>query len=195
MAAVTICSYFGVQEDTVSIVSSSICHEEMRPDAMILVFWILSFKPTFSVSSFTFIKRLISPSLLSAISVVSFAYLRLLIFLLAISIPVYASSSPAFLMLYSVYKLNKQGDNIQPWCTPATRSTKSTCQPSSHQTVSTPYSEPWGNLGWDNREYWLQIAEVHIKEMISVSPDSCFFPYKKKKSAKFFNLRCLVFFY
>ena len=29
-----------------------------------------------------------------------------------------ASSSPAFLMMYSAYKLNKQGDNIQPWCTP-----------------------------------------------------------------------------
>ena len=32
-------------------------------------------------------------------------------------IPVCASSSPAFLMMYSAYKLNKQGDNIQPWCT------------------------------------------------------------------------------
>ena len=29
-----------------------------------------------------------------------------------------ASSSPAFLMIYSAYKLNKQGDNIQPWRTP-----------------------------------------------------------------------------
>ena len=27
------------------------------------------------------------------------------------------SCSPAFLMMYSAYKLNKQGDNIQPWCT------------------------------------------------------------------------------
>ena len=30
----------------------------MGPDAMIFVFWMLSFKPTFSLSSFTFIKRL-----------------------------------------------------------------------------------------------------------------------------------------
>ena len=45
-------------------------------------------------------------------------YLRLLIFLPAILIPACASSSPAFLMMYSVYKLNKQGDNIQPGCTP-----------------------------------------------------------------------------
>ena len=46
--------------------------------------------------------------------VVSSAYLRLLIFLPAILIPAFASSSPAFLMMYSAYKLNKQGDNIQP---------------------------------------------------------------------------------
>ena len=59
---------------TVSIVSPSICHELMGPDAMILVLWRLSFKPTFSLSSFTFIKRLFS-SLLSAIRVVSSAYL------------------------------------------------------------------------------------------------------------------------
>ena len=78
----------------------------------------VSFKPTFSLSTFTFIKRLFSPSSLSAISVVSSAYLRLLIFLLATLIPACASSSPAFLMIYSAYKLNKQGDNIQPWRTP-----------------------------------------------------------------------------
>ena len=52
------------------------------------------------------------------IRVVSSAYLRLLIFLPAILIPACVSSSPAFLMMYSAYKLNKQGDNIQPWCTP-----------------------------------------------------------------------------
>ena len=54
----------------------------------------------------------------SAVRVVSSAYLRLLIFLLAILILACAFSSPAFLMMYSAYKLNKQGDNIQPWCTP-----------------------------------------------------------------------------
>ena len=73
----------------------------------------------FSLSSFTFIKRLFSSSSLSAIRVVSSAYLRLLIFLPAILIPVCVSSSPAFLMMYSAsMQLNKQGDNIQPWCTP-----------------------------------------------------------------------------
>ena len=76
----------------VSIVSPSICHEVMRPDAMIFVFWVLSFKPAFSLSSFTFIKRLLSSSSLSAIRVVSSAYLRLLLFLPAILI----SACPSF---------------------------------------------------------------------------------------------------
>ena len=72
MAVLTICSDFGDQKNKiclVSIVSPFICHEVMGSDAMILVFYMLSFKPTFSLSSFTFIKRLFS-SLLSAIRVV-----------------------------------------------------------------------------------------------------------------------------
>ena len=59
-----------------------------------------------------------SASSFSAIRVVLSAYLRLLIFLTAIFIPAHASSSPIFLMMYSAYKLNKQGDKIQPCCTP-----------------------------------------------------------------------------
>ena len=99
---------------TVSILSPSICHQVMGPDAMILVFLILGFKPAFSLSSFTFIKRLFSSSLFSVIRVGSCVYLRLLIFRLAIFFPVCASSSLAFCMMYSAYELNKQGDNIQP---------------------------------------------------------------------------------
>ena len=77
-----------IKSDTVS----SICHEVMGPDAVILVFWMLSFKPTFPLCSFTFIKRLSSSSSLSAIRMVSSAYLRLLIFLPTILIPACASS-------------------------------------------------------------------------------------------------------
>ena len=91
-------------------VSTSICHEGMGPDAMILVSWMLSFKPAFLLS-FSLIKRLFSSSI-SAVRVVSSAYLMLLIFLPTILIPAYASSSPAFCMMCSAYKLNKQGDNI-----------------------------------------------------------------------------------
>ena len=112
MAVVTICSDFAAQENKVShsFHCFSICHEVMGPDAMIFVFWMLSFKPTFSLSSFTFIKRLFS-SLLSAIRVVSSAYLKLLIFLPEILTPASTSSSQAFHVMYSAYKLNKQGDN------------------------------------------------------------------------------------
>ena len=59
---------------TVSIVSPSICHEVVGPDAMIFIFLMLSFKLVF----FTFIKKLFNSSLLSAVRVVSSAYLRLL---------------------------------------------------------------------------------------------------------------------
>ena len=43
-----------IKSDTVSPVSPSICQEVMGPDAMIFVFWLLSFKPACSLSSFTF---------------------------------------------------------------------------------------------------------------------------------------------
>ena len=88
-----------IKSVTVSTVSPSICHDMIGPDATILVSWMLSFKPTFSFSSFTLIKSLFSSSLLSAIKVVSSSYLRLLIFLPAILIPACASSSPTFLMI------------------------------------------------------------------------------------------------
>ena len=87
MAAATICSDFGAKKInfvTVRIVSPSICHEMMGLDAMILIFLMLNFKPAFSLSFFTLIKRLVSFSSLSAARVVSSAYLRLLIFLPAI---------------------------------------------------------------------------------------------------------------
>ena len=90
----------------------------MGPDAMIFSFWMLSFKPTFSLSSFTFIKMFFSSSSLSAIRMVSSAYLRLLIYLPTVLIPACALSSLAFCMMYSAYKLNKQRDNIQPWHIP-----------------------------------------------------------------------------
>ena len=121
MAAVTTCSDFGAPKNKVSHCfhcfpiylpwsDGNRCHD--------LNFWMLSFKPTFSLSSFTLIKRLFSSSLLSAIRVVSSAYLRLCIFLLAILIPACASSSSAFLMMYSAYKLNMQGDSLDALLSP-----------------------------------------------------------------------------
>ena len=121
MAAVNICSDFGAQKKKVCCRFHCFhiyLHEVMEPDAMILVLWMLTLKPTFSLSSFTFIKTLFSSSSLSATRVVSSAYLRLLIFHPEILIPACASSSSPFLMMYSAHKLNKHSDNIQPWCTP-----------------------------------------------------------------------------
>ena len=90
--------------DSVSNFYPSICHKVIGPDAIIFIFWMLCLKPAFSLSSFTLIKRLFSSSLLSAIRVVSYAYLRLLMFLLAILIPACASSSLAFCMMYCEYR-------------------------------------------------------------------------------------------
>ena len=75
---------------------------------MILVFRMLSCKPVFFTLLFHSHQRCFSPFSLSAIKVVSSAYLRLLIFLLAILISACASCSLAFLMMHSEYNLNKQ---------------------------------------------------------------------------------------
>ena len=90
----------------------------MGPDGMIFVFWMLNFKLAFLLSCFTLIKRLFSFSSFSAIRMISPAYRSLLIFLPAILIPACDFSSLTFWMMYSAYKLNKQGDNIQPCRTP-----------------------------------------------------------------------------
>ena len=119
MDAVTICSDLRakiINSVTVSIVSPSIYHEVMGPERLTL-FFECCFKPDFSLSSFTFIKRLFNFSSQSVIMVVLPAYLRLLIFLPEILILACASSGLAFHMMYSTYKLNTQDDNIQRWHT------------------------------------------------------------------------------
>ena len=100
-----------IRSVTVLIISPPICHEMMGLCAMIFIFSMLSLSQLFS---FTIIKRLFSSSSLSAIRMVSSAYLRLLIFLPVILIPTCASSGLAFHMIYSAYKLKKQGDYIEP---------------------------------------------------------------------------------
>ena len=110
MAAVTICSDSGAQENKVCLcfhcfpIYLPLCDGTRCHD---LSFLNVEFRPAFSLSSLPFIKRLFSSSL-SAIRVVSSAYLRLLIFLLAILIPDFASSSLAISMMDSACKLSKQ---------------------------------------------------------------------------------------
>ena len=123
MAEVTICSDFGNQENSLSLFpffpyllssNGTGCHD--------LHLLNVKFKPPFSLSSFTFFKILFLPfsisSSLSATRIVLSAYMRLLIFLLTILTTAWASSCLAFLIMYSAYKFNKQGDNMQPWHTP-----------------------------------------------------------------------------
>ena len=86
VAAVAVHNDFGAQENEICHClhfSPPTCHEVMDWR----FFWMLSLKPVFSLSSFTFINSLFSSSLLFAITVVSSAYLRLLIFHLSILIP------------------------------------------------------------------------------------------------------------
>ena len=97
--------------------SPSVCHEVMGPNVMILVFWMLSFKPAFSLSSFTLIKRLFSSSSLSAIRVLSSAYLRLLVFLPVILIPgSHPVSHPSWYFPWcTVYVCVKYQEQIIKW--------------------------------------------------------------------------------
>ena len=119
MAAVTICSGFGAPPKYSLSLFPLFTHLfamkwwDQMPWSYFSECWVLSQL----FHSFTFLKRLFSSSV-SVIRVVSSAYLKLLIFLLAILIPGCASSSPAFHIMYSAYKLSKQGDSIQLWCTP-----------------------------------------------------------------------------
>ena len=113
MAAVTICNDFGAQENKIChcfhfsllylpLSDGTGCHDL----SFMNIFKVSS--QLFSLSSFTLIKRLFSSSSLSAIKVVSSAYLRLL-FLLAVLTAACDSFSPVFCMMHSAYPLNKQG--------------------------------------------------------------------------------------
>ena len=117
MAAVTICSDFEAQENKIChcfhsfpiylpLSDGTACHD--------LSFLNVEFQASFFTILFHLHQEAFSSFSLSVISVISSAYLRLLIFLPAILIPAYDSSSLAFLMISSAYKLNKQSDNIQP---------------------------------------------------------------------------------
>jgi len=132
MAGVTICSDFRVQEEEICHwfhllpvylpwSDGTRCHDLRLFFCFVLFcFLILSFKPAFSLSSFTLTKRLFSSSSSSAIRVVSSTIWGFLYFSLQswFQLAPHLVCSLAFHMIYSAYKLNKRGDNTQPWCTP-----------------------------------------------------------------------------
>ena len=112
MAAITICSDTGTKKNKFSHCvhffpiylpwsDGTRCHD--------LSFLNVELYTNFFTLLFHFIKWPFNSSSFSAIRVVLSAYLKLLIFLLEIFIPACASSSMAIHMMYSAYKLNKQG--------------------------------------------------------------------------------------
>ena len=107
--------YKKMKPDTVSTFSPSICYKVIGPDAMIFVFWMLSFRPVFSLSSWTFIMRLFRSSSLSAIKVVLYVYLKLFIFPPATLIPIHPAQHFAWCTLHINYIKRV---TIQPWHTP-----------------------------------------------------------------------------
>ena len=117
MAAVTICSDFRAQENSLSLFP-------LFPSLFAMKWW--NRMPWSSFSECWALSKVFhSLSLSSRGSLVplhflplEWCHLRLLIFLPAILIPACASSIPAFHMMYSAFKLSKQGDTVQPWRTP-----------------------------------------------------------------------------
>ena len=107
-----ICHYFHIFPFRLPWSNGARCHD--------LSFLIFSLKPAVSLS-FTLIKRLFSSSSLPAIRAILCTCLRLLMFLppqLQAVIPACNSSSPAFLLMCSECRLNKQGNSRQPCCPP-----------------------------------------------------------------------------
>ena len=96
-----------------SVTVSTGSHEVMGPNAMILIFWMLSFKPAFSLSLLLSARGSLVP-----LHFLPLGWCHLHIWgYWYFSQQSCASSSLAFRMMYSAYKLNKQSDNIHPWHT------------------------------------------------------------------------------
>ena len=124
MAALTISSDFGAQEEEICHYfhlfpfylpwsNGARCH-----NLSCFLFLIFSFKPALSLSSFTLIKTLVPLCFLPLEWYHSHIWDCWCFFLPSILIPARSSPSLAFLMMHSAYRLNKQGDNRQPCCTP-----------------------------------------------------------------------------
>ena len=158
----------------------------MGPNAMILVFIMLSFKTAFPLSSFTFIKRLFSSSSLSALSVVSSVYLRLLIFLLAILIPTCASSRPTFLMMFSACKLNSQAGwqymalmysfpNLEPVL--SYMSDSNCCFLTSIQVSEEPSKVVWYSHLFKNVPQFVVIHRVKVFSIVNEAEEDAFLEF------------------
>ena len=117
MVAVTICSDFGAQENKICHCFPICLPWSDRTGCHDLRFLNVEFQASFFTLLFHPHHESLKFLFTFCVRVVLSAYLRLLIFLLAVLIPACDSSSLAVHMMYSEYKLNKQGDNIQSCCT------------------------------------------------------------------------------
>ena len=104
---------------------------------------------------------------------VSSAYLRLLIFLLAILLPACTLSSLAFHMIFYAYKLNKQDDNIQPYCIPLPVLNQSIFPMSNCFFLSCMQtSQETGKVTWYSHlcNYFPQFVVIHTVQMVNNPP-------------------------
>ena len=146
MAGVTLRSDFGAQENKIChcfCFFPSVCIEVMGLDAMILVFWMVSFKPDFSLPSFTLIKRLFRSSSLSAFRVVLFAYLRL------------------YNHLYTLLFSEDDISNFNHWMAQIHKSLVKVCVCCVSRSVMSNSVTPWTeahqpplSLGFPRQEHW-----------------------------------------
>ena len=120
MAAVTICNYFGGPQNSVSLFPMfpplfTLKRWDQTPWSLFSECWVLS-------QLFTLLFHFHQEALQFLLTFCHkggvICILRLLISLVETLVPAQASCSPEFFMMFSSYKLNNQGDNIQPWCTP-----------------------------------------------------------------------------
>ena len=115
---------------TISTIFPSICHDVMGLDAMVLVFLMLSYKPALSLSSFTLIKGSLVP-----LCFLPFEWCHLHIW---------------GCWYFSWQKLNKQSDNIHPWCTSF---------PILNQSI---VANRWGNNGNNKRRFFGALKSLQM---------------------------------
>src|SRR6218665_552108 len=107
-----------VKHVTTSISSPSISKLSQLAVVKIFVFFMLKYRPAFSLSLFSLRISFARSAFFPAINVVPSAYLKLFSVLPAIFTPSFASSISVFLIILSAYRLNKNGDKMQPSLTP-----------------------------------------------------------------------------
>src|SRR6218665_1599269 len=103
-----------VKLDTTSISSPYISKLFQLAVVIVFVFFMLKYRPAFSFSLFSLLISFARSAFFPAINVVSSAYIKLFSVLPAIFTPSFASSIPAFFIILSAYRLNKNGDKMQP---------------------------------------------------------------------------------